>query len=177
MSALVVYESMFGNTRAVAQAVADGLAAAGEVTICEVSAAPPDLPETVDLLVLGGPTHAHGLSRPQSREAAKKETPQHLVSNGIGIREWLAALPKPAPSVRVAAFDTRFAKPRWITGSAAATITKLARRAGLSVPTEPESFFVDHTLGPLQDGETARARRWGASLIGLGSTQHTTPVP
>lgn len=171
MTALVIYESMYGNTRAIAEAVADGIATGVEVKTVEVSAAPAVLPDAVDLLILGAPTHAHGLSRPQTREAAAKETPGHLVTTGIGLREWLANLPKPGHAVRVAAFDTRFAKPRWITGSAAATLTKLARRAGLPAPTEPESFFVDHTLGPLHEGELVRARRWGASLVGLAAPQ------
>jgi flavodoxin len=161
MSALVVYESMYGNTRAVAEAVAGGIGSTVEAF--EVSAAPRQLPQEVDLIILGAPTHAHGLSRPQSRESAAKEGP--IVSRGIGVREWIASTAIPE-GVRIAAFDTRFAKARWLTGSAAITTKKLLRRKGYTGELPTESFFVDHSLGPLHDGELRRARAWGAALAG-----------
>ena len=67
--ALVVYESMFGNTAAIARAIADGLAAKLDVQIVEVSKAPTTLGE-IDLVVAGGPTHVFGLSRPSTRRSA-----------------------------------------------------------------------------------------------------------
>ena len=170
MTALVIYESMFGNTRAVAEAIADGLALHTVTELVEVSHAPAQLADDVDLVVLGAPTHAHGLSRPQTRASAAKEVAGKLVSPGAGIREWLAALPRPAHRVAVVAFDTRFAKARWMTGSAAMTIVKLARRAGFAVDRPAESFYLDHTLGPLQDGELVRARRFGELLADRHST-------
>ena len=163
MSALVVYESMYGNTRAIAEAVADGLRSVTPVEIVEVSSAPPRPAPGVHLIVVGAPTHAHGLSRPQSRESAAKQSP--IVSRGIGLREWVANLVIPA-DVQVAAFDTRFAKARWITGSAAMTTKKMLRRKGFQGELPAESFFVDHSLGPLHDGELRRARAWGAALAG-----------
>jgi len=166
MTALVIYESMFGNTRAVAEAIADGLAAHTVTELVEVSAAPALLTDDVDLVALGAPTHAHGLSWPRTRASAATEVAGKLVSPGTGIREWLAALPRPAHPVAAVAFDTRFAKARWMTGSAAVTIVKLVRRAGFAVDTPPESFFVDHTLGPLEAGELLRARQFGERLAG-----------
>jgi len=67
MRALVVYESIFGNTRSVALAIADGLGKVLDVEAVEVSEAPPALPSDLDILVIGGPTHAHGLTSPKSR--------------------------------------------------------------------------------------------------------------
>ena len=70
MRALVVYESMFGNTEAVARAVADGLAEMHDVDLREVSQAPTEVIGRVDLIVVGGPTHAFSLSRPATRASA-----------------------------------------------------------------------------------------------------------
>jgi flavodoxin len=161
MKTLVVYESMYGNTRAIAEAIATGIGPVGEVEITEVSAAPQTPPADVELVVVGGPTHAHGMSRPQSREAAAKDGP--IASRGIGVREWIEGTAFPE-GVRVAAFDTRIGKAQWITGSAARSMTKLLRRHGFTGDVPTESFLVDHTLGPLRDGELRRAREWGAQL-------------
>ena len=54
--ALVIYESMFGNTRAVAEAIADGLRSRFETEIVEVRGAPVEIPDDVSLVVIGGPT-------------------------------------------------------------------------------------------------------------------------
>ncbi|WP_416952551.1 flavodoxin family protein [Nocardioides sp. T5] len=72
MTALVVHESHWGNTRQVAQAIADGLADShgGPVQVVDVAAAPSPLPDGVDLVVLGGPTHAFSMSRPATRRDA-----------------------------------------------------------------------------------------------------------
>lgn len=64
---------MFGNTRAVAEAVAQGLGSAMTVELVEVSAAPLES-QDVDLLVVGGPTHAFGMSRPTTRSDAAGRT-------------------------------------------------------------------------------------------------------
>ena len=63
MRARVVYESMFGNTQAIAQAVADGLAESMSVDLEEIGSAATDVAADVGLLVVGGPTHAFGMSR------------------------------------------------------------------------------------------------------------------
>ena len=62
MRTLVVYESMFGNTRAIAEAVAAGLTEAAEVVLVPVREVTPAHVHSADLIVVGGPTHAHGLS-------------------------------------------------------------------------------------------------------------------
>ena len=68
MKALVVYESMFGNTAHIARAIGAGLAEGGVVvTIAKVDAVDADEVAGADLLIVGGPTHAHGLSSASSR--------------------------------------------------------------------------------------------------------------
>ncbi|HEU5111379.1 MAG TPA: flavodoxin, partial [Micromonosporaceae bacterium] len=133
MNALVVYESMFGNTRLIAEAVVDGLAAAHlTVTSVEVAAAPSFVPGDVGLLVVGGPTHAFGMSRPGTRRSAADQADQPLVSTGSGVREWLAALPRGRAGLAAAAFDTRINKPR-LPGSAARAVRRRLRRLGFTL--------------------------------------------
>ena len=70
MKAVVVYESMFGNTRQIAEAIAAGLAESADVAAVEVSEATAEAAEAADLLVAGGPTHAFSMSRPSTRSDA-----------------------------------------------------------------------------------------------------------
>lgn len=106
MRALVVYESMFGNTEDVAQAVMKGLLPNVTAELVEVSDAPNPLPDDVDLLVVGGPTHGFGMSRPGTRDTARRQAGDSLVSRGPGIREWLTGLPPVRRDVVSATFDT-----------------------------------------------------------------------
>lgn len=164
MYVLVVYESMFGNTAAIARAVARGIAEHVQVGVAEVNMRP-DVTE-VDALVVGGPTHAFGLSRPATRADAVRQG-AHAPTE-VGLREWLATLRR--PGLAVAAFDTRVAT-AFPTGSAAKRAAKALRRAECRLLAPAESFLVTGTKGPLRDGELDRARRWGAEL----ATRITTP--
>ena len=165
MRALIVVESMFGNTRAVADAVAAGLATGLQVEVVDVGA--PGTADTgADVLIVGGPTHAHGMTRPGTRKGALAQVGQPgggTTGTGAGLREWLVSLDagghRPA-----AAFDTRFDKPRWLVGSAARGAARLLRRKGFRLAAPPESFYVTATKGPLADGELVRARAWGEHL-------------
>lgn len=161
MRALVVYESMFGNTGAVAEAVAAGLAAHLSVEVSDVGAAPPAVPAEVALLVVGGPTHAFGLSRRSTRQSARDQGARSPIE--LGLREWLAALPPAGRPVAVATFATRVARPR-VPGSAARSARKALRRSGYQPVLAVEDFWVAGTPGPLRDGETHRARQWGEAL-------------
>jgi hypothetical protein len=162
MRALVVYESMFGNTQAIADAVADGLAARMRVDAVEVGVAPTVVGDDVVLLVVGGPTHAFGMSRQATRQDAGRQAERGLVSAGIGLREWLTAV-KGSGSVAAAAFDTRIQRPR-LPGSAARAAEKGLRRRGFRIVARPKSFYVTGTQGPLVDGELEGARRWADQL-------------
>ena len=118
MKALVVYESMFGNTEAVARAVAEGVGETMDVSLHEVSTAPAPITDLVDLVVVGGPTHAFSLSRPSTRaDAIDKGATQGEADTGL--REWIGHLRKGPHSECVAAFDTRVDRVRRLPGSAA----------------------------------------------------------
>ena len=162
MSVLIVFESMYGNTEAIARGIADGLAGHTAVNIAEVGTTPTAIPDDVELLVVGGPTHALGMTRESTRQDAAQRTSEALVSRDIGVREWLAALPKPSRQIPATAFDTRTAKPR-IPGSAARAAGRRLRDLGFD-RISPQSFFVEGVTGPLIDGETERARQWGERL-------------
>jgi hypothetical protein len=166
MRALVVFESMFGNTKVVADAVAEGLATRMRVTAVEVGVAPVAIEDDLALVVVGGPTHAFGMSRPGTRQDAAKQAERPLVSAGPGLREWLETVQGGSPQVAAAAFDTRIDKPR-LPGSAARAAERRLRRLGLRIAVPAKSFYVAGTPGPLVAGEQERARRWGADLGAL----------
>jgi hypothetical protein len=175
MRALVVYESMFGNTQTIAKAIADGLSTRMPVDVWEVSTAPSEIDADGVLLVVGGPTHAFGMTRPQTRQDAAKQGGGHVVSPGIGIREWLGALRLTHPSTATA-FDTRV-KTRWpVPGSAARGAMKHLKRLGFATAAPAHTFYVTGTPGPLLEGERDRARLWGETLaaqVGLTSGGRT----
>jgi hypothetical protein len=167
MEVLIVFESMYGNTRAIAEAVAEGIGAGltSVQSVHEAGVPPADL----ELLVVGGPTHMHGLSSSFSRrmaaEAVKDEGHTALdpgATEGPGLRRWLRDLPRRSGTA-AAAFDTRGDRSAHVTGSAARGIARRLSRHGYEVE-RTESFFVDDSEGPLAEGELERARAWGAVL-------------
>ncbi|HEX5937910.1 MAG TPA: flavodoxin domain-containing protein [Actinomycetota bacterium] len=160
--ALVVFESMFGNTQTIAEAVAEGLSSRIPTDLLEVGAAS-DVLTDVDLLVVGGPTHAFGMSRPRTREDATRQAGGHVVSERTGLREWLTSVKRSTGTVAAAAFDTRIEKPR-VPGSAAHGAEKRMRKLGFRIAAPSESFYVTGVAGPLVDGEADRALRWGQEL-------------
>lgn len=162
MRALVVYESMFGNTQTIAEAIADGVRKHCVVEIVEVSDAPLYIGGDFDLVIAGGPTHMFGMSRPASRSDAAQQAGRPLVSRGGGIREWLDEVSLEGIAA-AATFDTRMAEPRWLhlVGSAAGKIEKHMRRLGFIVVARGEHFHVSGIQGPLVTGEIQRAREWG----------------
>ena len=161
MRSLVVYESWFGNTRRIAEEIAAALAQEGEVDLVTVDEPLPSL-EGVDLLVVGAPTHIHGLSSKRSREGAVDQGAAG--EPGIGVRGWIDSLPNGVRGPRVAAFDTRANKPVLLVGSAARGISRRLRERGYLPAAKPQSFFVQGTPGPLEEGELERAADWGRTL-------------
>ncbi len=167
MRAVVVYESIYGNTHRVADAIADGLRSGFSVTVMPAS----DelrrvLDEGVDLLVIGGPTHAHGLTSDRSRLSAiasdgGPNAAGHI--EGEALRRVIERVGT-RDGQRAAVFDTRIDKPVIVTGSAAKGAAKRLRGRGFSLVAEPESFRVEGGKGPLLEGELARAAEWGRTL-------------
>jgi hypothetical protein len=163
MKALIVVESMFGNTRAIAEAVAEGLADRMTVEVVGPAEAHAPLLELVDLLVVGGPTHAFSMTRDNTRaDAVRQGAPASAAA--MGLRDWVERLHPGPHSEMVATFDTRVAKVRYLPGSAAKSAAKALRRLGYAPVVPPESFWVADVAGPLLDGELERARAWGGQL-------------
>jgi hypothetical protein len=160
---------MFGNTRLIAEAIGRGLASGAEVTVVPVNKATADVLDGADLLVVGGPTHIHGMSRSRSRRMAgamarKPGSPLVLEpgAEGPGLREWIPALGR--LPVAAAAFDTRAAGLPLFTGRASKQISKALRRCGLTIVANPKSFVVAGKDTLLVDGEVALATEWGRVL-------------
>lgn len=162
MDAVIVYESAWGNTRSVAEAIAKGMSKRLAVEIVDVDSAPPAGNMQVELLVVGAPTHAFGMSRPQTREDAARRGGH---PGALGLREWIDSAGE-GLTLSVAAFDTHVRHPN-LPGAASKKAAKALRRAGCTLVAEPESFYVDGYEGPLLDGELERARAWGAQLAEL----------
>lgn len=151
MKSLVYYATRSGNTRQVANAMADALRPAGPVEVLSVEAGPGAITDDVDLILVGSPTEGHGM------------TPQ--------IVAFLDALP-PLPGRNAAAFDTRVNWPRWASGSAAAGIRARLEGAGARGPVPSASFLV--SMAPeIKPGELQRAAAWASGLAG---TVQSSPV-
>jgi len=145
MESLVVYDSKFGNTRKLAEAVADGLRSVGSVRLLGLDKLPPEDVGTVDLLVIGGPTQVHGMT--------------------ARIRQFVDLLEvRPETGMVAATFDTRFRMPAALSGSAARLIARKLRQAGIRVFTRPQSFFVSRGAPELEQGEAERAAEWAKGL-------------
>ncbi len=170
MHALIVYESMYGNTHAVAEGIAGGLRPLGEVRVVPVHEATDDAVAWADLVVVGAPTHVHGLTRASTRKSAIERAAQpgselslDPDAEGPGVRDWLGSLGK-VDHKRGAAFDTRIDAPAIITGRASGGIASGLRHHGFKLVAKPESFLVDKQ-SKLVTGEAERASEWGARLV------------
>jgi len=176
MQTVIVYESVYGNTHAIAEAIADGVREArpgAAVSCVPVAEASTDLTRAADLLVVGGPTHMYGMTSGLSRrmaqlaEAKREEGEQAAHDSeaeiGQGLRAWFHSLPKTEPGTHAAAFDTR--ADMLLSGGAAHGIARRLAHHHYGVVAEPEGFVVEGTEGPLRTGELERAKAWGASLV------------
>jgi hypothetical protein len=175
MHVVVLFESLFGNTHEVAEAIADGARTAdpaAEVACVRVAEADLEKIRAADLLVVGGPTHIRGMTSGLSRkmglsaEEKKDEAEQHEIepgAEGPGVRDWFADLPKAGKGSKAAAFDTR--GDARMAGGAAHGIARRLRSHGYELVAEPEGFIIEGTEGPLRAGESDRARAWGANLV------------
>lgn len=175
MRAVVVYESMYGNTHRVAAAIGVGLEDGFDVAVVPVAQADLAVLKDADLVVVGGPTHMHGMSRGSTRKGAadsarKADSDLTLEpeAQGPGLRDWLDSLGKGRYHASAAAFDTRMAGPSAFTGRASKGVSRALRHHGFDLVAKPESFVVtkENHLGP---DEADRARTWGARLAAIAS--------
>lgn len=155
MKALVIYDSIHGNTEKVAQTIGDALSALGEVHTVRVGEAQPEHLAEVRLLVAGAPTHG-GMASPT-------------------MKEWLKTLaPNSLAGVKVAAFDTRVAVEDInsriaavfvrLFGYAAKRIAASLTQRGGTLVVPAAGFHVKDTAGPLKAGELERAAAWGRHI-------------
>jgi flavodoxin len=157
MKSIVIYASRYGNTQRIAEAITETLQTHGEVQLFPADEALPILPKGIDLVVIGGPTEAHRMTKPVARLFARM---------GRGVLQGMAA----------AAFDTRLRGSRALTGSAGSGVARKLRRVGARLIVPAESFFVRSRTSSeqpeLEPGELERAVTWAESL----ATLLTVPV-
>jgi hypothetical protein len=160
MQAIVVYESLWGNTAAIARAIAGGIGP--ETRALSTAEASGTAIADADLIVAGAPVLAFALPSDKMRaslgaDPGKAPTPPDL--SHPSMRSWLDALPE--GHGRSAAFETRI---WWSPGGATAAIVHALERAGYRPVAKPRRFIVKGAYGPLRNGELERARLWGAAL-------------
>lgn len=159
MRVMVVYESVWGNTEKIAQEIAAGFDDV-EVEVREVSEES-EIGDNLDLLVLGGPTHAFSMSSSSTRDSARNQGATNIPK--IGIREWIERQKTPTRPILVATFDTKVVTPR-LPGSAAKKAMKPLIALGFQPLAKPKTFRVHGYSGPVAEGELERAREWGVEL-------------
>jgi len=147
MKALIVYDSVYGNTEEIARAVAGALTPSGEVKLLRVGEANPSEFASVDLLVVGSPTQGG------------RATP--------AIQEFLGKIPANAlKNVSVTSFDTRVkiivAR---VFGYAAGRLADSLKDKGGHIAAPPEGFIVKGGKGPLKEGELERAASWAKGIL------------
>jgi hypothetical protein len=167
MDVLLVFESMYGNTARVAESIAEGMEHADvRLTLRNVDDAGDVDVSAFDMLIVGGPTHAHGMTRSATRRTAidDEKNTYDDPSVGAGLRDWLGGLPA-VVGLPAATFDTRFDRSPLLTGEASKGIERRLRGLRFDVR-ERKSFFVD-TSNQLVDGQLKRAWAWGRSLASM----------
>jgi flavodoxin I len=152
MKALIIYDSMYGNTQKIAQAIGEGLT--GEVKVVRIGEVNPSELKTCDLLIFGSPVHG-GRATPELDTFIKQLPANYL------------------EGISVAAFDTRFEAEAQGVGLrllmsvihfAAPRIAKALVKKGGILVVEPEGFIVENKEGPLKQGELERATKWATQL-------------
>src|SRR4030042_500580 len=144
MKALVIYDSLYGNTEKIAKAI--GSAITGEVKVLPVGQANPAELKSLDLLIVGSPTQGGRASKP--------------------MQTFLDIIPDTSlEGIKVATFDTRmttkFVK---IFGYAAGRIADSLKSKGGNLVVSPEGFFVTSSKGPLKAGELERGAGWAKGI-------------
>lgn len=147
MKALIIYDSVYGNTEKVAKAIAEAITPSNEVKVLRAADAKSSELGPIDLLIVGSPTHG---GRPVP-----------------GLQDFLSKLPDASiKGVKVAAFDTRTtSKVSKIFGYASGRIGHRLETKGAVLAVPPEGFFVTGSKGPLKEGELERAAAWAKKIL------------
>jgi flavodoxin I len=147
MKALIVYDSVYGNTEKIARAIAEAITPSNEVKVVGAGEANPSELASIDLLIIGSPTHA---GRP---------TP--------AVQDLLNKIPKLSlQGINVAAFDTRIpTKLVRLFGYAAGRIANNLKKKSGTLIASPVGFFVTGSKGPLKEGELERAAGWAKGFL------------
>jgi flavodoxin I len=147
MKALLVYDSFYGNTEKIARAIAEAITPPDEVKVLRAGEANPSELASIDLLIVGSPTHG-GRPTPVVQQFLNKVTQPSLAG------------------INVAAFDTRATtKLAMVFGYAAGRIARNLKKKGGNLIGSPEGFFVTGTKGPLKEGELERAAGWAKGIL------------
>jgi flavorubredoxin len=157
MKAIVVYESHWGNTAAIARAIAEGIGPGARAL--STAEATGEALSGVDLIVAGAPLLGFSLPTEDMLKGLGANAPTPPDLSHPSMRSWLDGLAK--GSGRAAAFETRI---WWSPGSASKTILGKLEAAGYHPAAKAERFIVKGRYGPLRDGELDRAGAWGAEL-------------
>ena len=151
MQTVIIYDSKFGNTEKVAEAIARGIGTLADVRVMSTAGAigsARTLAGRPDLLLVGGPTQKRGPSP--------------------ALRAFIDALPAPLRGIPAACFDTRYRGPVLLMGSAATGAAKALAEAGAEIVAPPESFFIARKgpmeLQRLESAEIERAEQWGRAV-------------
>src|SRR5215218_3526197 len=93
--ALVVFESVFGDAKQIAMAIAQGLATRLPVDVASARDAPAQVPGDVRMLVVGGPNHVTSMPRQSTRRGAVTEHGAQIADTTFGLHEWLDTVSLP----------------------------------------------------------------------------------
>ena len=160
MKAVVVYESLWGNTAAVARAIAEGIGPEAQALRTDEAAGA--VVADADLVVAGAPVLGFSLPTEKMRDGIRTNPGQPPTPPDLShpsMRAWLDALPRGEGGC--AALESRL---RLSPGGATGKIDEGLERAGYRRVAKAKRFVVKGKYGPLRDGELEKARRWGAEL-------------
>lgn len=151
MKTLVIYDSLYGNTRKIAEGVADACKAYGSVRFEQAEMLDQIDLQGEEMVFVGGPTHNQTLS-----PKLKKLLNHTNMATFYG--------------VKAAVFDTRYEMPKWLltlrSGTAANKLASKLSGQGAKVLVQPESFLIEHDReGPLLEGELERAKNWAKFVL------------
>ena len=158
MKVFIIYDSLFGNTEEIANAIGEAFSHFHNTIVLKAEKADPTNLEESDMLIIGSPTHGGWFTEP--------------------IKKFIASLPAEVlQNIKTATFDTSLPTSNMgfvmnhlakLFGNAAPRIAKKLNKKGLNV-LDSKIFYVLGKEGPLQDGEIEKARKWADQLNNLVS--------